>query len=187
MTDRSALNGQMQHNASVPPPRKVEMAMSRLAQLRAQLIADDPDMERDERLLADTLEGEGGNAIDVLDRMLRAAVNAGDMADASYERAAAIKARGDRYERRSNMCRQAAMDMLEALGLTRRELPDLTASIAAGRERVVIIDEKLLDDAYVRVKREPDKTAIGTVLKSGGVVTGAVLSNPSPTLQIRTR
>ena len=161
--------------------------MAALMAVRSRLLADDPEIEHDERLLADMLEGEGGDAMDVLDRVLRASLHAKDMAQAAKDRAAEMEQRAARYVRRAEALRGAAFAALDALGIKRRELPDLTASIAVGRPTVVVEDDAALPDQFNRVRREPDKTALMQALKSGEQVPGATLSNGTPSLQVRTK
>jgi hypothetical protein len=170
-----------------PSSYRMEQAMSVLLAVRQRLLQDDPDLADDERLFADMLEGESGDAMEVLDRVLRAAVYAKTMAKAAKERAAEIGERAARYERREASLRGAAFAVLDALGLPKRELPDLTASIRAGQPAVVITDETALPEVFVRVKREPDKTLIGAALRAGREVPGAVMNNSMPTLTVRVK
>ncbi len=166
---------------------RMEQAMSVLLAVRQRLLQDDPDLADDEKLFTDMLDGEGGDAMEVLDRVLRAAVHAKTMAKAAKERAAEIGERAARYDRREASLRGAAFAALDALGLSKRELPDLTASIRAGQPVVIVTDADVLPEAFVRVKREPDKTLIGAALKAGNTVEGAELSNSTPSLTVRTK
>ena len=58
------------------------------------------------------------------------------------------------------------------------------ADIVNGRAGVVIIDEALIPDEYVRIKKEPDKTKIGVALRQCVDVPGAVLKNSASVLRI---
>jgi hypothetical protein len=51
--------------------------------------------------------------------------------------------------------------------------------------KVIIPDESLVPDRYMRIKREPDKKAIGTDLRAGHAVPGASLGNPLPTIVVK--
>lgn len=168
-------------------PYKLEQAFSALLAARQRLLAEDPDIASDERLFSDMLEGEAGDAMEMLDRVLRASVHARDMSDAAQARAEEITARYNRYKKRAEALRGVAFAVMDALDLRRRELPDLTASIAAGRPSVVIVDEAALPDQFIRTRREPDKTALLQAMKAGEAVTGATLSNSLPSLQVRTK
>jgi len=161
--------------------------MSALLAVRQRLLQDDPDLADDEQLFSDMLEGEGGDAMEVLHRVLRASIAAKDMAEAADSRAIEIAARRDRYRRRAEALRGAAFAALDALGIKKLELPDLTASVRAGQPVVVITDEAALPEVCIRVTREPDKALIAAALKGGREVPGAELSNSSPSLTVRTR
>lgn len=118
--------------------------------------------------------------------VLRAAVEAADMADAARQRADALKARSDRYKVRAETLRAAAFAAMDATGQRRVELPDLTASIRTPPPRVLITDEAAIPPDMTRTVTTPDKTAIAAALKRGDAVPGAELSNSIPTIQIRT-
>lgn len=185
MTAAKVAEAGVRHDA--PSAYKMEQAMSALLAVRQRLLQDDPDLADDERLLADMLEGEGGDAMDVLHRVLRASVAAKDMAAAAEARAVEIALRRDRYKHRHEALRGAAFAAMDALGLKKLELPDLTASIAVGRPSVVIVDEAAIPDQFIRVSRSPDRTALLQALKAGEDVAGATMSNSLPTLQVRTK
>ena len=83
--------------------------------------------------------------------------------------------------------RGVALDAMEAIGEKRIIRPDMTITVSAGRQRVVITDEGELPGAYFVVRREPDKMAIREELEQGRPVPGATLSNKTSTLTIRTK
>ena len=169
-----------------PSPFRIEQAMSALLSARARLLAEDPDIESDERLYADMLEGQSeGDPFDVLDRVIRAAIHAGSMADAAKRRADEISARAARYARRRDNLRAAAFAALDALGIRKHERPDFVASVRAGTASVQITDETKLAQEYVRWSMAPDKAAIAAALKAGEAVDGAELSNGMPSLAIK--
>lgn len=171
-----------------PSPYRLEQAMSVLL-AGAERLADDPETGRDEAMLADILGSDPAtaDAMDVLHRVLRAAVHARDMAEAADTRAKAIADRRDRYKRRAEMLRGVAFAAMDALGTRRVELPDLTASIAEGRPAVVVTDEAAIPSEYTRTVTTADKTALLHALRSGAEVPGATLSNGIPSIQIRTK
>ena len=158
--------------------------MSALMSARQRLIDADPELAQDEAALADMLQGDG---LDMLDAVLRGAVHARDMAEAADTRAKAISARRDRYKARSEALRQAAFAAMDALGMRKRELPDMTVSIAAGKPALLITDQAQIPADFMRVTTEPDRSAITKALQEGQDVPGAVLTNSLPTLTVRTR
>jgi hypothetical protein len=174
---------------SVPPPspNALHRATLTLQAVRAQLLAIDPTIVEDLALFTDTLDGEGGNALDVIADMVRAALDAEAMGEALKERASAMAARKARLERRATALRQGVLDALLAVGLPKLEREDFTASVGNGYQKVLITEIKLVPDAYVKTTREPMKTEIGAALKAGTAVPGAVLSNAGNSLTVRVR
>lgn len=161
--------------------------MSVLMSVRARLLEDDPDLADDEKLLIDCLEGETGDAIEVLHRMVRASLHAKSMAEAARQRSADITARAERYARRDAALRRAVFAAMDAIGMRKMEQPDFSVGISAGTASVVITDETQLPEAFMRVEKSPNKTAIGAALKGGASVPGAELSNGLPRLNVRTK
>jgi len=155
-----------------------------LAALREQLVAIEPDMAADEGLLFDTLDGET-DAVDQLRRILRHGIEASVFAEALKRHIDVLKQRKARFEAREDACRAAVREAMDALGLTRLQSPDFTASIIPGRPRVVVPDVDALPDAFVRTTVEPDLSAIAAALKGGEDVPGASFSNAAPVLTVR--
>lgn len=76
---------------------------------------------------------------------------------------------------------------MEASGITKISCPLFTITLAKGRESVIVDDEKALPDALMRAtsKVEPDKKAIGDLLKSGKDVKGARLERGQSSVRIK--
>lgn len=162
-------------------------AVAVLGQIKEWLTAVDEDIADDQQLLHDMLDAEGGDAMDVIRAVIRASIEARMESEAADIRIAALRDRRDRKRRNAEAYRQAAFGAMEALGLSRIADPEFTASIGHPTAAVVITDETLLPDDCVRVKREADKSAIARKLKAGLQVAGAMLSNGTPTLVVRTK
>jgi Siphovirus Gp157 len=171
---------------SGPSAWKLEQAMSVLLSVRQRLLDDDPEMASDEKLFSDMLDGESGDAMEVLDAVIRASIIATSMAAEAASRAKSISDRATRYKARAEALRGAAFGALSALDIRRHERPDFTASIRMGQPAVVITDESALPAAFVRTKTEPEKTLIAAALKAGQDVPGAALTNQTPSIQVRT-
>lgn len=170
-----------------PTPYQIQQAMSIAAAVKARLVADDPDAAEDHRLLADMIDGES-DALDIVRALIRHSIEVQSLADAAKARVDDLRARKERFERRVETARNTAFAMLEALEWRDKiEEPDFTAAIGKGRMSVRITDETALPSHLIRVKREPDKTAIAAALKDGDVVPGAELSNGSAVLTVRTK
>ena len=165
----------------------IERAISAWMSARARLLESDPDLRADENGVARILGSEEGDVRDILTRMLRAARHAQAMEEAADRQLDELTERRDRYSRRYESLRDAAMQIMEIIGERRFELPDLLASTATSQPPVIITDESKLADEYWRVSRAPDKRAIGDDLKQGVIVEGAMLGNPKQSLRIKTR
>ena len=204
---------------SGPEPRRdapggwrISKVMEAWQQARNRILTNDADTAGDEAELLALLGPEQEEADGILNRLLRAAVHADDMADAAKARAAEIKAREVRYNNRALALRTAAFHVMEAMDKRRHELPDLTATMRAGSASVFIINEDLIPADCLRTipeRKEPDKKLIGDRLKArqkweddrdasvaAGMdpdtvpdappdVLGATLSNAMPSLQIK--
>lgn len=172
---------------NTPSPRAMEQAMSVLLAVRQRLLEEDPDIASDEKLFADMLDGESGDAMQIIHRMVRASLHASSMATAAKIRAQDMAERSKRYANREDALRAAVMSAMEALSLKKIEEPDFTVGVSAGTPSVQIIDADVLPDAFVVTERKPDKSTIGAALKAGQEVAGAALSNATPRLTIRSR
>ncbi len=175
-------------SAARPPSSYAVMnASNELARVREMLVAICPDIEQDQPLFHDMLEGEAGDSLRIIERLIEASVESDALADAAKLRQADLAERRARFEKRRDAYRAVALRELEAINLRKLERAAWTASVANRPPRVVITDESALDEIYVRVKREPDKAAIAAGLKNGDVVRGAEFSNGGVGLTVRTR
>ena len=123
----------------------------------------------------------------ILARVLRASVDADDLMEGAKERARIINARAAHYAAQKDQLRALAYAIMDTIGEAKLKLPDLTASISAGKPRVNIVDEALIPDEYVRIKREPNRAEILAGMVLGELVPGAELVPPVPTLTVRTK
>ena len=170
-----------------PSAYAMERALSVLKELRFQLMEIDPSIGEDETLLIDMLDGEGGDAMQILERLIDSSIEANVLADAAKARRADLAERQARFERRRDIMRTMAQSALEALEIRKLERAEWTASLANRPPKVVITDESLIPDEFMRVRREPDKAALLPKLKAGHTVDGAELSNGGIGITIRTK
>lgn len=154
--------------------------------VREMLLASFPELADDAQALADTLEGETG-LHDALAAMIRKSQDAEAYEEALGHLIAEKAARKERWGRQSIALRNTVLELMQAAGISKLVQPDFTASVGKGRGKVVIADEAELPDAFFRVSRSPDKTAIGRALNDNKTVPGALLSNAEPTLTVRTK
>ncbi len=76
--------------------------------------------------------------------------------------------------------------MLET-DIKKLQMPDFTASLRNAPPHVVVIDEKLIPQAFWEMRPHLRKSDLLAVLKDGVEVEGAALSNPGMSLSVRTR
>jgi hypothetical protein len=153
---------------------------------KAALIAFDPDIIEDMTALIDTIDGIT-DAFDFVAFWCRAAREDEAMATAVALMEYDLKLRKQRLVARAEKKRDVALCLMDAIGEKKITRPDITITVNAGRQKVIVSDETELPDAYVRIKREPNKTAILEDLEQGKPVPGATLSNRTSTLTIRTK
>lgn len=151
----------------------------------ARMRAFDPDT--DAGALLELVEQEAPEFSDMLTALCRAADEAASARDTVTERIRVLQGRRDRHDAHHEEYRALIFAALDAAGQRAWKSPEYTVSITPGRAGVVITDPAAIPDDFVRVKREPDKTAIGAALASGATVPGAEQRNGLPTLTIRTK
>jgi hypothetical protein len=175
----------------IRPPSgfRIESALAAWQSARSRLLAEDPTLEHDEAALVDLLGPEEGDVNDVLARLVRGAVHAEAMADAASERIAAMREREQRFKARAQTMRGTAFAVMDAVGLRKLELEDVTASVRNGTPAVTVTDLDAVPDIYVEtvVSKKPDKRTLLAVMKGGATVPGCELTNAMPTLALRTR
>jgi Siphovirus Gp157 len=139
----------------------------------------------DDAELADTIEGET-----TLDAAILSALRAANENDATLrglewhmerltERAALLKARSEKL-------RAAALQAAQEAGIKMPlKAPDFTATVALGKPKVILTGD--VPDTFMRVKKEPNKTAIADALAAGVKLPWAELANANPHWSIRTK
>lgn len=150
------------------------------------LLLEYPDLQDDEVLRADTFEGST-ELVEFLRRLERARREADANAKALKENLSDLKARKYRFERREEALRGLALKLLYAAKAEKPVVfPEATYSIRTNPPSVIVTDESALPDAACKFKREPDLTAIKSMLEISSM-DGAVMSNGSYSLTVRTR
>jgi Siphovirus Gp157 len=166
----------------------MEAAMSTLMQRRQQLVDADPDLAGDEAELIHLLgdNSEGADALEVLHRLVRAAITASLRAVEADHLIERLVARKARYERRETYLRESILLALQALDLPRLQMADATASRKRLPPKPIVTDEEKLDQRFIRtsVRTAPNMTAIREALEAGEVVPGVEMSNGAETIQI---
>ncbi len=150
-----------------------------------ELIASEPDIVNDPALLVGTLEGET-DAMDVLDRLLRAAITARRLAEDARKQRALIAERQAGFEAQDHKFTAMAQGIMELCSLRRHVRGDFTAFFSEpGPPAVQITDETAIPEELLRWKSEPKKDEIRALLAAGEDVPGAVLSNQRPKFTVK--
>jgi len=163
---------------------RYDLALTRLEAICDRIRHDFPELEDDDLLRLDTLDGET-DAKAILRKLVEDMSEADAYAcgiEAHIENMAKRKAR---YVRRVEYHRALIDRVMDAIGQTKVELDIATLSKRPAPTRVVIADEEAIPDTYWRTKREPNKTAIKDALRDGVTIPGAFLSNGEPALSVR--
>ena len=153
--------------------------------LKQRLLMDFPDL--DQETLADSLEG-----ITDLHEMIAAVIRSALVDEALQvglrSRLEDMKQRLARFGERGTKKRQLALEAMTEVGLKKLEQPDFTASARAGVASLVVISENLIPQTYwVPQPAKLDRQAILAKLKRGREIPGVQLSNPHPSLAVRTK
>jgi len=142
-----------------------------------------PELAEDTDLRADMLEGSTA-AYDVLTRLVNIERDSDSMSKAIAERIRDLSSRKARAEKRKDAMRLMMLRVMRAIGAPKVNLVEATVSITKGRDSVEIVDEAKLPDAYVRIERVPDKTALKAALANDNVP-GARMRSGEETITVR--
>ncbi len=148
------------------------------------LLADYPQLADDQELLKDTLEGNT-RFNELMERFLGEMRENETLAEAVSERIGRLRERQTRLTHRAQFFRALMHRLMDFAGIKALNLPEAKISVVNSPDKVIITDESAIPDAFMRVTKEPNKTAIKNALKNGSNVTGATLSNGGTTIQVR--
>jgi hypothetical protein len=151
------------------------------------IIRDCPDLNEDEQLLRDTLEG-ATDMFSTLTTLVDAAAAAEAYADAITTRLDKLRARRERFLLRDEALRELMLKVLQSANLKKIALPDATLYQTAGGQQIVgEPDPAALPDDLVHIIRKANRSAIKEALLEHREVPGAVLSNAPPFLTVRVK
>jgi hypothetical protein len=153
--------------------------------IRAELVSRFPESSEDPEALSDTLDG-----ISTLPEAIAAVLRSGREDEAIAEgplseQIKRMQARKARLVERAARKRAAALWAMQQANRQQIYAPDFTAFLGMSQAKVIIEDESKIPAVFFRVKREPDKKAIGADLRRGQSVLGASLGNPQPMIVVK--
>jgi hypothetical protein len=152
--------------------------------LRERLLEQMPELANDPDCLLDTLDG-ATNVKEQLAALIRSALQDEALVDGLHEYEAKLADRKCSLKARALRKRRIALSYMSELNLKNITAPDLTVTRKAVPPLVLITTEADIPDQFMRIKREPDKTAIRQALTNGESVPGCTMSNGSETLQVK--
>ncbi len=144
------------------------------------------DENIDEQALADTAEGLT-NLHETLAAIVRGALEDELLAHMLKVRMAEMAARLERFQHRAEKRRHLVRDVMMETDIKKLQMPDFTASLRNAPPHVVVVDEKLIPQAFWEMRPHLRKSDLLAVLKDGVDVEGAALSNAGMSLSVRTR
>ena len=165
--------------------RLTEPLIEQYKRAKASLLAEYPELVSDPDVVRDTLDGTT-EAQDVITKLVKHHLEDKAAAEALKSLEEDYAVRRERLQARSNARKAMALRLMNAIGEKTIVRPEFTLTVSVTRPSVIIIDDELLPEAYVRVKREPDKIKIRTDILAGADIPGAMLDNGSETLIVRT-
>ena len=157
----------------------------RYQKVREALLEEWPDL--DPETLADTLEG-----ITDLHEMIAAVIRSALVDEALQAglrmRLEEMRQRLSRLEDRGAKKRQLALEAMSEVGLQKLAQPDFTASARAGSPALVVVSEEGIPGSYwISQTPKLDRQSLLAALKRGEAIPGTQLSNPKPSLSVRTK
>jgi hypothetical protein len=150
-----------------------------------------PELESDEVLRADSIEGQT-TAFEFLSRIVRLIFNVRITTIGTAALIKELQERKARFEQHEERLKSLIIKVMNTAELGRKgnpvRLPEATLSIRDGVGHVIIVNEHEIPAEFMRYPEpEPDKVAIRAALANGGHVLGTVLSNPEPVLNLRVK
>ena len=141
----------------------------------------------DDETIRDTLEGIT-TLHELISEVIRSALVDEALQAGLRSRLEEMRQRLARLEERGGKKRQLALETMCEVGLKKLEQPDFTASARTGAPFLIIMSEELVPPAYwVAQPPNLNRQALLTDLKRGAEIPGTQLSNPKPTLAVRTK
>lgn len=162
---------------------KIEIASYK--RTRDNLLKKFPDL--DDETLADTLEGIT-SLQEMIAEVVRSALDDQALVAGLKLRLSEMKARCDRLQFRADRKRQLALEAMGEAGIRKLTEPDFTVSTRAGAPGLVVQAEDRIPAHYwLPQPAKLDRQGLLVALKGGQPVDGVTLSNPEPTLAVRTK
>ena len=155
-----------------------------ISNLLASIYVSNPELKDDDLFKLDLLEGST-DFIDIINKcLLELSITEGYIEGLKISRTRMEdKIKG--HSIRVVTIRRILQRLLEVADMRTVQAANGTVSLGLKPLGVEIVNEDLIPDELMRIKKEPNKTLIGQKLKAGEDVPGARLSNGGDTLIVR--
>jgi len=155
-----------------------------ISNLLAGIYTNNPELKDDDQFKLDILEGST-DYLDIINKcLLELSITEGYIEGLKLSRTR-MEDKIERHSVKVDTIRKILRRMLEIADVRTAKAPNGTISLTLSPLKVEIVNEDLIPEEFMRIKREPNKTLIGQKLKAGEDVPGARLSNGGETLTVR--
>jgi len=151
---------------------------------KAKALSDDLAHYEDTQLTLNTIEGET-DAMEWLDWTYERQMQEKALQDSIDERIRALRNRKSASQNREQSFKGMTEAVYNAIGEDKIKRPEYTVYKQAGRVSVQVTDESLIPDAYMRIKKSPDKKALQSALEGNTNLSGAELVKGDDYIVIR--
>lgn len=148
------------------------------------LINEHPEMMQDEDLKVDMLLGST-DFYELVEKIHRNIMENTMLLQGLHDLIDGLKKRREALGNRIDFHRALIKRLMEVSDQRSIDLPAAKISLGKSPAKVIITDEDAIPNEFVRMKREPNKTAIREALVGGKDVPGTTLSNGGTSLTIR--
>lgn len=164
---------------------RLTASVSHHAILLDRLREEFPDA--DEETLLDTVEGLS-DLDEVIAEIVRSRLDDLALVEALQRRRDEMQERLARLKDRAERKKALIVEAMETAGLKKITREDFTLSLRPGTAGLQVVDETVIPETYWRPQPPKlDRLALVAALKQGDAVPGAALTNPMPTIALRTR
>lgn len=155
-----------------------------ITDLLEALYQSNPELKLDDEFKSDILEGST-DLLELINRLLYNILLTESYIEGNRITRGRIEQREKRLKARQEVIRNIIRRLLEVSEMRKITVANGTVFLTQKPSSVEILDEGLIPDEYMLIKKTPIKTLIGEKLKAGEDVPGTQLSNGGETLTIR--
>lgn len=162
---------------------------SDLTSIEAQIAAlrdDNPELENDEELRVDMIDGETA-AIEFLHRVRRRQTKAEALAAGAKSEKDDAADRQKRFEKQADGYKSLQLAVLNAMDVEKLVTSFATYSVIAPRVKAEVTDLEAIPQGFYRIEKKPDLNAIKKELEAGNDLPGAHLTIGAHSLMIRSK